>query len=65
MYENVRFWKLNADLFVAGTVIEQWWMKEGVRSSRYPVVHASDVLRHLTLWKYGGTYMDLDVVVLK
>lgn len=27
--------------------------------------HTSDVLRYLTLWKYGGTYLDLDVVVRK
>jgi lactosylceramide 4-alpha-galactosyltransferase len=29
------------------------------------VAHLSDVLRLLTLWKYGGTYLDLDVIVQK
>jgi hypothetical protein len=29
------------------------------------VVHASDVLRYLTLWKYGGTYLDMDFVIRK
>lgn len=33
--------------------------------SKFPVSHASDILRYLTLWKYGGIYLDLDVIVLK
>lgn len=33
--------------------------------SEYFNYHLSDVLRFLTLWKYGGIYLDLDVVVVK
>jgi mannosyltransferase OCH1-like enzyme len=29
------------------------------------VVHASDILRYITLWKYGGTYLDMDFVIRK
>lgn len=27
--------------------------------------HTSDILRYLSLWKYSGTYLDLDIVMLK
>lgn len=31
--------------------------------SKYLVSHMSDYLRYLTLYRYGGVYLDLDVVV--
>ncbi|XP_047106769.1 lactosylceramide 4-alpha-galactosyltransferase-like [Schistocerca piceifrons] len=34
-------------------------------ASRWPVHHASDVMRLVALWKYGGLYLDLDFVVLR
>lgn len=39
--------------------------KGDLSRSNYQISHTSDVLRFLTLWKYRGTYLDLDVVVLK
>ncbi|XP_031353901.1 lactosylceramide 4-alpha-galactosyltransferase-like isoform X2 [Photinus pyralis] len=36
-----------------------------VEASLYARSHASDVLRYLSLWKYGGIYLDLDVIVIK
>jgi lactosylceramide 4-alpha-galactosyltransferase len=33
--------------------------------SKYFNSHTSDVLRYLSLWKYGGTYLDLDIVMLQ
>jgi hypothetical protein len=29
------------------------------------LAHASDILRFITLWKYGGTYLDMDFVIRK
>jgi len=64
-YKNVHFRKLNLSTFGDRTPLEEW-MKEGVMfESNYVNSHLSDVLRYLTLYKYGGTYLDLDVVVLK
>ncbi|XP_049773475.1 lactosylceramide 4-alpha-galactosyltransferase-like [Schistocerca cancellata] len=34
-------------------------------NSAWPVHHASDVMRVIALWKYGGLYLDLDFVVLR
>lgn len=39
--------------------------KQVLQTSYWPVPHASDILRYTTLYKFGGTYLDLDVIVLK
>jgi len=64
-YSNVRIWKLDISEYIKGTPLENWDFMSKVKSSRWPVVHSSDILRYLTLWKYGGTYLDLDFVILK
>lgn len=44
----------------------QSFIKTGkLDKSKYFNSHLSDVLRYLSLWKYGGTYLDLDVIVLQ
>jgi len=64
-YPNIRIWKLVVADFIKGTPLENWDFVGKVQSSKWPVVHASDVLRYTTLWKYGGTYLDLDFVMQK
>lgn len=36
-----------------------------LEKSKYFTSHLSDVLRFLTLWKFGGIYLDMDMIVLK
>lgn len=36
-----------------------------MQASKFVVSHTSDVLRYLMLWRYGGTYLDTDVIVRK
>jgi hypothetical protein len=64
-YPNIRIWKLVVADFIKGTPLENWDFRGKVQSSKWPVVHASDVLRYTSLWKYGGTYLDLDFVMQK
>ena len=64
-YPNVIIWKLVISDYIKGTPFENWKFMEKVRSSRWPVVHASDMLRYVSLWKYGGTYLDTDFVIKK
>jgi lactosylceramide 4-alpha-galactosyltransferase len=64
-YPNVRIWKLVISDYIKGTPLETWDFMAKVRSSKWPVVHASDILRIITLWKYGGTYLDMDFVIQK
>ncbi|XP_064488539.1 lactosylceramide 4-alpha-galactosyltransferase-like [Ornithodoros turicata] len=52
------------DLF-RGTVLESWHENGPWRRSPFRVNHLSDALRLVVLWKFGGAYADLDVVVLE
>jgi hypothetical protein len=64
-YPNIRIWKLVVADFIKGTPLENWDIMEKIQSSKWPVAHASDILRYTALWKYGGTYLDLDFVMQK
>lgn len=64
-YKNIQINYLNITQYTEGTPLEQLIKRGELTRSKYQIEHTSDVLRVLTLWKYGGTYLDLDVVVLK
>lgn len=64
-YKNVRIMHLNYPLYVRGTLVEDLYSSGKIEGSSYARSHASDVLRYLTLYKYGGFYLDLDVIVVK
>lgn len=63
-YSNVYFRRLNMATFAVGTPLEKFFRDNTLRNSSFIVEHTSDVLRLLTLYKYGGTYLDSDVVVM-
>ncbi|GLV37081.1 alpha14-galactosyltransferase 2 [Carabus blaptoides fortunei] len=48
-----------------GTPVESLYHSGKLQSSKWPMIHLSDVLRYVTLWKYGGIYMDLDVLITR
>ncbi|XP_056639590.1 lactosylceramide 4-alpha-galactosyltransferase-like [Diorhabda sublineata] len=64
-YPNVRILHLNYENYTKGSPVENLYSSGKIENSLHVVAHASDVLRYLTLWKYGGIYMDLDVIVLR
>ncbi|XP_030751592.1 lactosylceramide 4-alpha-galactosyltransferase-like [Sitophilus oryzae] len=64
-YSNIKLQYLNMKKFVQGTPVEKLWTSEKIYRSKYILPHMSDILRYLTLWKYGGIYIDLDVIVTK
>ncbi|KAK0077789.1 hypothetical protein PV326_009832 [Microctonus aethiopoides] len=63
-YKNVIIQRIFMEEYVKNTPIQDWWESGVLRSSRWPKSHMSDILRYLTLWKFGGIYLDLDVVVI-
>lgn len=64
-YPNIQLRRINISNYAENTPLD-YWMQEGkVFESSYAASHLSDALRYLTLFKFGGTYLDLDVVVLK
>lgn len=62
-YRNIKIRHIQPDNYVKNTPLEAWYAKGALKKSRWPNSHMSDILRYLTLWKYGGIYLDLDVVV--
>lgn len=64
-YRNIYFKYFNLVEFSKETPLESWILSEKLQTSKYLLSHTSDVVRYLTLYKYGGTYLDLDVIVVK
>ncbi|XP_011301363.1 lactosylceramide 4-alpha-galactosyltransferase isoform X2 [Fopius arisanus] len=62
-YKNVKIRRIFMEEYVKNTPLEEWWASGILRTSKWPRSHMSDILRYLTLWKFGGIYLDLDVVV--
>lgn len=64
-YQNVHFNYLNLTQYAEHTPLADWLKTGELYRSQYVNSHTSDVLRFLSLWKYSGTYLDLDIVMLK
>ncbi|XP_033165006.1 lactosylceramide 4-alpha-galactosyltransferase [Drosophila mauritiana] len=62
-YKNIRLRHLNLWRYAAGTPIAKWLKSGKLFKSKFLFPHVSDLLRYVTLYKYGGLYLDLDVVV--
>lgn len=56
---------MNLPKYVKGTPVENWFHTGKLFQSKYIQVHTSDFLRILTVYKFGGTYFDLDFIVLR
>ncbi|XP_063697453.1 lactosylceramide 4-alpha-galactosyltransferase-like [Culicoides brevitarsis] len=64
-FKNIHFRSINLEKFSKGTPLEQFFATKRYTKSRFMKTHLSDILRYLVLWKYGGTYLDSDMICLK
>ncbi|KAL7297980.1 hypothetical protein TKK_0008992 [Trichogramma kaykai] len=64
-YSNVNIRRAHLTDYIKGTPVEKWLTPKLLLSSNWPLIHLSDILRLLTLWKFSGIYLDLDIVVTK
>ncbi|KAJ6636680.1 Lactosylceramide 4-alpha-galactosyltransferase [Pseudolycoriella hygida] len=64
-YPNVHLRNNNMWKYAVGTPLETFLNSDKMFYSNYLYEHISDVLRFLTLFKFGGIYLDTDVVVMK
>lgn len=64
-YTNVKIMHLDYEKYTKDTLVQELYSSGQIEYSDYSRSHASDVLRYLTMFKYGGIYLDLDVVVTK
>jgi lactosylceramide 4-alpha-galactosyltransferase len=62
-YNNVFLNSIDVDKFSIGTPFEEFFVQNVLEKSLYKIVHTSDVVRFMVLWKYGGTYLDTDIIV--
>ncbi len=59
---------MDLDTIFRWTPIQDWWgedFKFQSRDAPWRAIHVADALRLAFLWKYGGLYLDLDVLVLQ
>ncbi|CAN7986862.1 unnamed protein product, partial [Ixodes hexagonus] len=47
------------------TPMESWYRSNAWIRSKHRTEHVSDALRYAILWRHGGIYMDLDVIMLR
>lgn len=60
---NIRIVHVNPEDVFKGTPLESWYQSPARLQSPYVVAHLSDAMRLVLLWRYGGFYLDTDVVV--
>jgi mannosyltransferase OCH1-like enzyme len=63
-YSNIHLRYLYPKEFSKGTKLENFFEREAMNASLFPVGHAADIVRVLILNKYGGQYLDLDIISL-
>lgn len=62
-YKNVKFVFVELSGYFRGSPVESLYESGKLEESLYFTSHLSDVLRYLTLWRYNGIYLDLDMIV--
>lgn len=62
-YANVHVRNLNLWTYTEDTPAERWMRAGELFNSSYLGVHMADMLRLVSLYKWGGTHIDLDFVV--
>lgn len=62
-YPNVHLNFIDIEEFSKNSPLEDFVRRGRLKKSSHQATHTSDVVRLLLLWKYGGTYLDLDVIV--
>lgn len=64
-YPNIHMRNVHLWTYAIGTPMEKWLQNDDLFRSQYLNSHISDFLRYLSMYKFGGIYLDLDVIVQK
>ncbi|CAH0579507.1 unnamed protein product [Chrysodeixis includens] len=64
-FPNVHFARVHITDYAQKTPLESMVASGPFKDSKWRVEHTSDVLRYLTLYKWGGVYLDTDMLVVK
>ena len=64
-YPQIKQFSVPIDEIARGTVVEEFWRSCKVQKSKYWLNNISNFLRLLLLYKFGGFYLDNDMISLK
>ncbi|XP_069830054.1 alpha-1,4-N-acetylglucosaminyltransferase-like [Dendropsophus ebraccatus] len=64
-YKNIYFFPLKLEKLFADTPLLAWYEKVDPNKERYWIHVKSDACRFALIWKYGGIYMDTDVISIQ
>lgn len=64
IFDNVYVNATTFEKIFEDTPLLQWYRNKEWNGSRYRIHHLSDASRLAVIWKYGGMYLDLDIVML-
>ncbi|XP_066454186.1 alpha-1,4-N-acetylglucosaminyltransferase-like [Eleutherodactylus coqui] len=64
-YQNIYFFPLRLEKLFAGTPFLPWYEKIDPRRDIYWTHVKADACRLALIWKYGGIYMDTDVISIR
>lgn len=64
-YKNVRMRNNDIIKYAEDTVLEDWIRNGLIYDSGFFYAHVSDYLRLISLYKFGGLYLDLDTITVK
>lgn len=64
-YSNIHMRHVDLWSYANHTPFADWLSTGDLFYSKYLISHTSDFLRYMSMYKFGGIYMDLDVVVQK
>ncbi|XP_066445401.1 alpha-1,4-N-acetylglucosaminyltransferase-like [Eleutherodactylus coqui] len=63
--ENIYIFPLVMDEILKGTPLHSWYNKSNPEKERYWIHTLADSCRLALIWKYGGLYMDTDIITLR
>lgn len=63
LYGNVHVRNINLWRYSANTPAGEWLKTNELFESSYLFEHMSDIVRAITLYRFGGYHMDLDMIV--
>ncbi|CAD0195786.1 unnamed protein product [Chrysodeixis includens] len=62
---NVKFVRIKIKEFTQNTLLEPLIHENHLQNTSYPIENFSNALRYLILYKWGGIYLDTDMIVVK
>lgn len=62
---RIKFARINLSEYANNTPLESLVASGALNRTKWRISHTSDALRYLTMYKWGGIYLDLDTVVVK